>query len=1055
MNSKKTNPSTLPRRDFIALSGLTLATAALFPDAPAMAGPFDAGDFKTLIPPDKKLRPEWVASLTSRGSSTVYSKKRGELRHIGMPVGGLCCGTLYLGGDGKLWLWDIFNANQNGIEPRRVPFNGYGNEITVDPQNGANYVSPAPPRSPLEQGFALKVEEVVRPFDAAHWDEITFVGEYPIGTVTYSDPACPIQTMLTAYSPFIPLDFTDSSLPATICEFTLRNTSDKPVKAQIGGWLENVCSRASARPSDGQRVTTRHEEAGATILFSHFDRATASKAPDARPDAVVENFQRADWGAWKVEGTAFGAGPILRTAVPAYQGDVGGTDKYVVNSHASAPGNDVGVKDSQVGKLTGPPFLIARHYLTFLIGGGHNVDEVGIRLIVDGKTVRRAAGQDNNRMRLEVWDVQEFAGKTARIEIYDEGRGAWGNVGVGSILQTDNPRRDVPLEQARDWGTLALAMLDRGAVNEYTSPYSLFNLFHRESYSGPKPGEPLVYGLICEVELDPGKSHTVTYVVAWHFPNSGLPVPDAHSGNHYGKRFANAREVAAYVAKEHPRLSKATKLWHETWYDSTLPHWFLDRTFVNTSILATSTAHRFQTGRFWGWEGIGCCEGTCTHVWHYAQAPGRIFPELERFTREHVDFGVALDTNSGMINYRGEGTGPAVDGQCGRILGALREHQMSADDAFLRRIWPNVKKAMQFLIHHDANGDGLLDGAQENTLDAAWFGKIAWISSLYAAALRACETMATDMNDSEFARLCKEKCLQTQQALEAQLYNGEYFIQKPEPGRERTLGTYDTCHIDQVHGQSWAWQVGAGRILDKTKTVSALRALYKYNFAPDVGAFRRKNPAGRPYAVAGDGGLIMSTNPKALPDAFGNVKDWQYGYFNECMSGFEHQAASHMIAEGLTQEGLAVTRAIHDRYHASRRNPYNEIECSDHYSRAMASYGSYITACGFTYHGPKGHLGFVPRWQSENFRAAFTAAEGWGTFAQQKQGKNLKAEVTLRHGKLKLNTLSVQGQFSKVTAKHNDKSIPAAIAMQDSKAVVTFASSPVLHAGETLVVALA
>ena len=89
-----------------------------------------------------------------------------------------------------------------------------------------------------------------------------------------------------------------------------------------------------------------------------------------------------------------------------------------------------------------------------------------------------------------------------------------------------------------------------------------------------------------------------------------------------------------------------------------------------------------------------------------------------------------------------------------------------------------------------------------------------------------------------------------------------------------------------------------GRVLDRDKTVSALKALYKYNFAPDVGPFRRNNRPGRPYAIAGDGGLIMATNPKQLPHAFGNVQDWQFGYFNECMSGFEHQAASHMIAEG-------------------------------------------------------------------------------------------------------------------------------------------------------------
>ena len=137
--------------------------------------------------------------------------------------------------------------------------------------------------------------------------------------------------------------------------------------------------------------------------------------------------------------------------------------------------------------------------------------------------------------------------------------------------------------------------------------------------------------------------------------------------------------MAGYVAANYTRLSRQTKLWRDTWYDSTLPYWFLDRTLGNTSVLATTTAHRFATGRFWGWEGVGCCEGTCTHVWHYAQAMGRLFPELERDVRERVDLGVALHPD-GIIGYRGEGTGPAVDGQCGRILGTYREHQMSADE---------------------------------------------------------------------------------------------------------------------------------------------------------------------------------------------------------------------------------------------------------------------------------------------------------------------------------------------------------------------------------------
>ena len=55
-----------------------------------------------------------------------------------------------------------------------------------------------------------------------------------------------------------------------------------------------------------------------------------------------------------------------------------------------------------------------------------------------------------------------------------------------------------------------------------------------------------------------------------------------------------------------------------------------------------------------------------------------------------------------------------------------------------------------------------------------------------------------------------------------------------------------------------------------------------------------------------------------------------------------------------------MARAIHDRYHASRRNPWNEVECGDHYARSMASYGVFLAACGYEYHGPKRHLGFAP-----------------------------------------------------------------------------------------------
>ena len=75
--------------------------------------------------------------------------------------------------------------------------------------------------------------------------------------------------------------------------------------------------------------------------------------------------------------------------------------------------------------------------------------------------------------------------------------------------------------------------------------------------------------------------------------------------------------------------------------------------------------------------------------------------------------------------------------------------------------------------------------------------------------------------------------------------------------------------------------------------MSALQALWKYNYMPDVGPYIKKHPGGRFYALAGDGGMVMNTNPRNEENPYGNAKAWQVGYFNECMSGFDTSSGSH------------------------------------------------------------------------------------------------------------------------------------------------------------------
>ncbi len=562
------------------------------------------------------------------------------------------------------------------------------------------------------------------------------------------------------------------------------------------------------------------------------------------------------------------------------------------------------------------------------------------------------------------------------------------------------------------------------------------------------------------LQLAPGEEQTVDFVVAWHFPNfRGRGVGNALVGHSYAARFESATDVVKYVAANLTRLAGDTRKWVDTWYDSTLPFWLLDRSMANTSTLATTTCYRFKDGRFWAWEGIGCCEGTCTHVWHYAQAPGRLFPEIERVERERVNFGIGQHADGGIgmrTNLQGSNH-HADDGHCGRILGVFREHQMSADDAFLRRIWPRVKQAITFMIQRDGNADGMLEGAQPNTLDADWYGKISFISSLYLAMLKAGAAMAREMGDPLFAQQCDQIASRGERSI-LETFNGEYFMQIEDPRNLDKIGVGSGCYIDQVFGQTWAHWLGLGILFDRDKQLSALRALWKYNFVPDVGPFRKKFVPGRWYAVAGDAGLIMCSWPRGGKNpAFKN--HWQYGYFNECMTGFEYQAAAHMIWEGrdepdLLQNGLAIVRAIHDRYNAALRNPYNEIECSDHYARAMASYGAYQAACGFNCHGPRGELSYVPRLTPEKFKAAFTAAEGWGSIAQTVDGEKQTQQIALEWGKLHLRSLTIAPvgdlQPTSVSARVDNRTIAATYEARGDLGRIVFATDVEITAGQAL-----
>ena len=233
--------SGLKRREFLKTLAVG-AAASLAPGAPVMAGPFQASDFEKLVPADKKLDPAWVRSLFARGTRDRLSRRRIWRRSACRWAGSARASST----------WAATENSGIGISSTRL----LARATTITPIRRK-------PASPLEQGFAVRVtangkdtpEKLqVRPLDRSGFAEVTFRGEYPIGLVEYRDPGCPVAVSLEAFSPFIPLDAENSSLPATVLRFTVKNTGTDEAVVELAGWLENaVCLNS------GVAGTDRHE----------------------------------------------------------------------------------------------------------------------------------------------------------------------------------------------------------------------------------------------------------------------------------------------------------------------------------------------------------------------------------------------------------------------------------------------------------------------------------------------------------------------------------------------------------------------------------------------------------------------------------------------------------------------------------------------------------------------------------------------------------------------------------------------------------------------------
>lgn len=538
------------------------------------------------------------------------------------------------------------------------------------------------------------------------------------------------------------------------------------------------------------------------------------------------------------------------------------------------------------------------------------------------------------------------------------------------------------------WGTMALTTEASRGVSFRTSSCkddwnnAILNFWDDFSDDGslqeqqPSGEDDPMASLSVKKQIAPNESETFTFYLTWSFPNR-KSWSKTVVGNYYCTKYPDAWKAAEDIVPKIPALEKKTLQFVNTLAESSYPDVIKEAALFNLSALRSQTTFRLPDGHLMGWEGvfdrIGSCFGSCTHVWNYEVATPFLFGDLAKSMRD-VEFNYATKDN-GQMNFRvslplqngKDGYWSAADGQMGCVMKMYREWQLSGDNAFLKNNWAQLKKVLSYAWVKDGwdgNQDGVMEGAQGNTMDVSYYGPNPQMGFWYTGALRAAEKMADAVNDKAFGKKCKSLFLKGSKWMDDNLFNGEYYEQRiTDPATHQYLDMNSEktvvpkfqlgrgCLVDQLVGQYMSDICGLGNLGNQAHLHKTMESIMKYNYLSDFsGHFNNM----RSFVLGDEAGLLMASWPN------GRLKV-PFPYFSEVMTGFEYSAITEMIYQGMTDEALKCAKSIRDRYDGAKRNPFSEPECGHHYARSMASWSMVIAWSDFHYSGIEKTMNFTSR----------------------------------------------------------------------------------------------
>ena len=959
------------------------------------------------------------------------------LDRVAFPIGGIGAGMFCMEGTGSISHLSVKNKPEIYNEPfafAAISVKGVA--------NGAKVLEAQVPTWKLFGPGGTGNGGGGRSYGLPRFENGRFLPRFPFATLALEDKDIPFKIEIQGWSPFIPTDEDNSSLPAGAMEYHFTNNSANPAEAVFSWNARNFVAEKNGRiikSKNGFTLISQSEEtstgSGFTIFIDDnnavvdycwfrggwFDPLTIlwktikNCGITANPPVETESPGASIFVPFKLlpgeektitvnfcwylpdsklaSGKAVPNGPAFRDkpsegSASGQQKISGFIGKQLVNTFD--PGGD-----GQTGILQSSPFKITKRYLKFLVGGGNLKDKTSVNLTIDGKNIKTATGNQTENLEQTIWDLKPYLGKQARIKIIDLCVNPWGHVLADQFVLTDK--------------------MDEN-LNNLSASALLIEDFEKNTY-----------GKWESVKIEGAQAVCCP---------AGGKCEDPYHKPWYARRFQNVDEVVKYWTLHYAELKKNSELFRDAFFSSTLPAEVIEAVAANLTIIKSPTVLRQSDGRLWAWEGCGdnsgCCSGSCTHVWNYAQAIPHLFPALERSLREtefevsqnaegHQTFRANLPISEPKHDFHA-----ASDGQLGGIMKIYREWRISGNTEWMKKLFPYVKKSLDYgIATWDPGHNGYLEEPHHNTYDIEFWGPEGMCTSFYLGALTAFVEMSKAINEpynNYETLLSKGKGY-----MEKELFNGEYFIQKikwtglkagdpvkalsfhsgysPEAlelmKKEGPKYQYGTgCLSDGILGMWIASVCGLNEIIDSEKTKSHLNSVYKYNLKTNL--MNHDNPQRPTYACGKEGGLLLCTWPQ------GGELSLPFVYSNEVWTGIEYQVASHLMFKGEVEKGLEIVRECRKRYDGVVRNPFNEYECGHWYARAMSSYGLLQGLTGVRYDAVDHTLYIDSR--VGDFKSFLSTESGFGTVGL----KNGNPFVNMVFGNLDVKKVIVAGVEKKL-----------------------------------------